>query len=282
MKKGLVMEGGAMRGMFTCGVIDVFLENNIEFDGAVGVSAGAVFGCNYKSKQIGRALRYNKTYCNDKRYGGFENLIKTGNYYDTEFCYHELPYKLDVFDMETFKNNPMEFYAVCTDVETGRAVYHKCFDGGENDIEWFRASAAMPIVSKIVEIGDRKLLDGGVGDSIPLKFIEHKGYDRNVVILTQPKDYVKGPNKLMPAAELLLKDYPKMLRAMARRHDMYNETVKYICEKEMAKEIFVIRPPKALEIDAMNKEPDELDRVYEIGRVEALKRLKDLKAFLEK
>jgi predicted patatin/cPLA2 family phospholipase len=280
MKKGLVLEGGAMRGMFTCGVLDVFMENDIEFDGAAGVSAGAVFGCNYKSHQIGRGLRYNKKYCSDKRYGSFESLIKTGNLYDEEFCYNELPRKLDIFDADAFAQNPMEFYVVCTDVETGKAVYHKCTDGGDEDILWMRASASIPIVSRVVKVGDRKLLDGGVGDSIPLRFLEHKGYDRNVVILTQPADYVKEPNRLMPAADLLLKDYPRMLRAMANRHIRYNETVEYVREQEKSRKIFVIRPPKALEIGSMTKNPDELERVYQIGRVEALKKLQDVKEFL--
>jgi predicted patatin/cPLA2 family phospholipase len=280
MKKGLVLEGGAMRGMFTCGVLDVFMENDIEFDGAAGVSAGAVFGCNYKSHQIGRGLRYNKKYCSDKRYGSFESLIKTGNLYDEEFCYNELPRKLDIFDADAFAQNPMEFYVVCTDVETGKAVYHKCTDGGDEDILWMRASASIPIVSRVVKVGDRKLLDGGVGDSIPLRFLEHKGYDRNVVILTQPADYIKEPNRLMPAADLLLKDYPRMLRAMANRHIRYNETVEYVREQEKSRKIFVIRPPKALEIGSMTKNPDELERVYQIGRVEALKKLQDVKKFL--
>lgn len=280
MKKGLVLEGGAMRGMFTCGVLDVFMENDIEFDGAVGVSAGAVFGCNYKSHQIGRGLRYNKKYCSDKRYGSFESLIKTGNLYDEEFCYNELPRKLDIFDADAFAQNPMEFYVVCTDVETGKAVYHKCTDGGDEDILWMRASASIPIVSRVVKVGDRKLLDGGVGDSIPLRFLEHKGYDRNVVILTQPADYIKEPNRLMLAADLLLKDYPRMLRAMANRHIRYNETVEYVREQEKSRKIFVIRPPKALEIGSMTKNPDELERVYQIGRVEALKKLQDVKEFL--
>jgi predicted patatin/cPLA2 family phospholipase len=266
--------------MFTCGVLDVFMENDIEFDGAVGVSAGAVFGCNYKSHQIGRGLRYNKKYCSDKRYGSFESLIKTGNLYDEEFCYNELPRKLDIFDADAFAQNPMEFYVVCTDVETGKAVYHKCTDGGDEDILWMRASASIPIVSRVVKVGDRKLLDGGVGDSIPLRFLEHKGYDRNVVILTQPADYIKEPNRLMLAADLLLKDYPRMLRAMANRHIRYNETVEYVREQEKSRKIFVIRPPKALEIGSMTKNPDELERVYQIGRVEALKKLQDVKEFL--
>ena len=191
MKTGLVMEGGAMRGLFTAGVIDVMMEEEIEFDGAIGVSAGAAFGCNYKSKQIGRALRYNINYCKDKRYCSMKSLITTGNLYGAEFCYHELPDKLDIFDCETFENNPMEFYLVCTDVLTGKPVYKKCEKADYDCLEWMRASASMPLASKVVEIDGYKMLDGGVSDSVPLKYFESIGYDRNIVILTQPKSYRK-------------------------------------------------------------------------------------------
>lgn len=172
IKKGLVMEGGAMRGMFTAGVIDVLLENNIVFDGAVGVSAGAVFGCNYKSKQIGRAIRYNKTYCNDPRYVSLRSFLQTGNLYNEQFAYHEVPEILDPFDSHTFASNPMEFYVVCTDMVTGNAVYHRCEHGTTEDIEWMRASSSMPLVSKVVKIDNLSLSDGGTADSIPIRFLE--------------------------------------------------------------------------------------------------------------
>lgn len=281
MKKGLIMEGGAMRGMFTCGVIDVFMENGITFDGAVGISAGAVFGCNYKSRQIGRPLRYNKNYCRDKRYCSVSSLIKTGDLYNADFCYRELPNELDPFDTDTFEKDPMVFYVGATDVKTGKCIFHKCSDGKEEDIQWMRASASMPLVSKIVKIGNEELLDGGIADSIPLKFMESEGYDRNVVILTQPKGYAKSKNKLMPLIRILLKDYPLMVDAMEKRHVMYNHEVKDIETKEVRGQVFVIRPPESLHIGRIEKDPNELQRVYEIGRREALKNLKAMKAFLE-
>jgi len=280
MKTGLIMEGGSMRGMFTCGIIDVFLENGITFDGAVGVSAGAVFGCNLKSKQIGRALRYNKMFCKDKRYASFKNLIKTGDLYGADFCYHEIPDRLDVFDTATFAANPMEFYIVATDVETGRPVYHKCKDGGADDIQWMRASASMPIVSKIVEVGERKLLDGGMADSIPVKFMERRGFDRNVAILTRPLDYVKEKNKFLPMAKIVYRKYPQMIKCLATRHLRYNRTTAYIREKEQAGELFVIRPPQALKIGGVEHNPDELDRVYRLGRSVGLEKLEEVKAWL--
>lgn len=281
MKKGLIMEGGAMRGMFTCGVIDVFLENEIEFDGGVGVSAGAAFGCNFKSKQIGRPIRYNKRFCGDPRYGSVRSLIKTGDVFDEDLCYHQIPETLDPFDDKTYTENPMEFYAVCTDVTTGKPVYHRCDTGVGEDILWFRASASMPMVSRVVEIDGLKLLDGGIADSIPVKFMESKGYDRNVVILTQPLDYIKKPQKGLQAIRALLKEYPAVVKAMQVRHIMYNRQTEYIRSKERQKELFVIRPPRDLDISRMESDPEELERVYQMGRTEGLKVLPELKKYLE-
>ena len=266
MKKGLVMEGGAMRGMFTCGVLDVLMENGISFDGAVGVSAGATFGCNIKSKQIGRAYRYNKKYCSDKRYHSISSFIKTGDIYNVPFCYDELPYKLDRWDIETFKNNPMEFFCVATDIVSGKPVYHKCLTGEKYDIEWIRASASMPIVSRPVKIDGGIYLDGGISDSIPLKFMEDKGYTDNLVIETQPLDYVKGRQKYMPLVRWSLRKYPNMIKCMEKRYIMYNEEKKYIREKEKKGLVRVIRPKEPLNISAIEKNPAEIERVYRLGR----------------
>ena len=192
---GLVLEGGAMRGLFTAGVMDVMLEHGITYDGMIGVSAGAAFGCNYKSKQIGRVLRYNTKYCKDPRYCSVLSLLLTGNLYGAKFCYHTIPEKLDLFDNETFEKNPMEFHVVATDIEKGNAVYEK-FDVCDNRcLEWIRASASLPLVSKIVKTDGYKLLDGGLSDSIPVKYFQSISYDKNVVVLTQPEGYVKEINK---------------------------------------------------------------------------------------
>lgn len=279
MKKGLVLEGGAMRGLFTCGILDVFMEQNIEFDGAAGISAGAVFGCNFKSRQIGRPLRYNKKYCRDPRYCSIRSLVKTGDLYGVEFCYHELPDKLDVFDRETFSRNPVEFYIGATDVTTGKPIFHRCSDGGERDIEWMRASSSMPVVSRPVQIGKYTLLDGGISDPIPYLYMESKGYDRNVLILTQPEGYRKKPTSpLMPA---LLRRYPAIAQAMARRHIVYNRQLDQIKERELAGQSYVIRPPEDLKIGHTEKDPEELERVYQIGRHTAEEQLSRVREFLD-
>ncbi len=280
MKTGLALEGGAMRGMFTCGVLDVFMENGVEFDAASGISAGAVFGCNLKSRQPGRALRYNKTYGRDPRYCSVRSLITTGDLYGADFCYRVLPDELDVFDRETFRENPMPFYIGATDVMTGKIVYHTCRDGGDEDMQWMRASASMPMVSNVVEVGGYKLLDGGIVDAVPYHILEKKGYDKNVIILTQPENYVKGEFELLPLAKVLLRKYPAVVKALAVRHLRYNREMEEIRERELSGRALVIRPQESLGIKRTENDPEKLEEVYQTGRREEEKRLEEVQAFL--
>ena len=269
-----------MRGMFTAGVLDVLMENGLVTDGAIGVSAGAVFGCNYKSHQIGRVIRYNTEYCNDKRYASFKNLVKTGNLYSEQFCYHEVPEKLDPFNEAAFAASPMDFFVVCTDVKTGEPIYHKCRKGDAEDVLWMEASASMPLAAKIVKIGHYGLLDGGVADSIPVRFFESIGYKRNLIILTQPKGYIKKKNKFLPAIRAKYFRYPAFVEAVADRHERYNETLSYISMLEQAGKDYVIRPPIPLEIGAMERDPAQLRRVYETGRAVAQIQVEKIRDFL--
>ena len=281
-KTGLVLEGGAMRGLFSAGVLDVMMENGIEFDAVMGVSAGAVFGCNFKSGQIGRSIRYNMRFCDDPRYCSFESLRKTGDLYNVQFCYDEIPNKLDPFDKEAYQANPMPFYAVCTNVETGKAIHKRLDNGDAKDMEYFRASASMPVVSRIVEVDGYKLLDGGITDSIPLASMERRGYPRNVVVLTQPLGFVKKKSKMLPLIRVSMHQYPNVIRAMEVRHIRYNKQTAYVREQELAGNAFVIRPPHDLGISRIENDPAELRRVYELGRKEMEERLPELREFLEK
>ena len=269
-----------MRGLFTAGVIDVMMENGIEVDGVIGVSAGAAFGCNYKSGQIGRVLRYTTKYARDPRYGGLRSLIKTGDIYGVEFCYHEIPEKLDIFDEEAYEASPVEFYVTCTDVVTGNPVYHKCETAQTDDIEWIRASASMPLVSHTVKAGGQELLDGGISDSIPLKYFQSIGYEKNIVVLTQPRGYVKKKNQLLPLMRLALKKYPNIIETMANRHVNYNDTLKYIEQEEKKGNTLVICPDEPLNIGRMENKPEKLTEVYEKGRALAMRQLEKMRAFL--
>ncbi|MDO4188471.1 MAG: patatin family protein [Lachnospiraceae bacterium] len=282
MKTGLVLEGGAMRGMFTAGVLDVFMENNLKFDGAIGVSAGAVFGCNIKSHQIGRAIRYNKNYCRDRRYVSFLHWLRTGDLYPVDFCYKTLPFELDIFDQKTYADNPMDFYVTVTDANTGKPHYVICNSGDAKDIQWMRASASMPIFANVVPIDGGEYSDGGTSDSVPLKYFEELGYDRIVVVMTQPKGYRKKPYKGLPVIKLLLKKHPKLYEAMRDRHIMYNATMDYIDKCEEEGRILVIRPTLKLQVKPAEKNPDELERVYQNGVSEGRKYVDDVRRFVEK
>ena len=282
MKRGLVLEGGAIRGMFTAGALDVLMEEGIEVDGVIGVSAGAAFGCNFKSRQIGRTIRYNKQFCRDKRYCSLWSLLTTGDLYGVDFCYRQLPEELDLFDNDAFDENPLDFYVVACDIGTGEPVYKKCNKVEQNLLEWLRASASMPLVSRIVEIDGHKLLDGGICDSIPLAQMERLGFQKNLVILTQPADYRKTPNSAMPLIRRIFKRYPEMVKIMENRHLMYNRQADQVAEKEASGEILVLRPKEKLPVGRIEKNPDKLQAAYDLGREAALERLAEIKTFLAK
>jgi predicted patatin/cPLA2 family phospholipase len=280
MKKGLVLEGGGLRSLFSAGVIDVMMENQITFDGMIGVSAGATFGSNYKSGQIGRALRYNIALKDDPRYISWRSFFKTGDLVGAEFSYHVMPTELDIFDYEAFRQNPMEFHIVCTDAETGEPVYKQLDIMDYEGLEWVRASASMPIVSKPVPLKGRKLLDGGIADSIPLKHFQELGYERNIVVLTQPKGFFKKRTKLMPLFHLTMRKYPAIIKAMGRRHLMYNEQLRYLAEEEKKGNILLIYPEDALPIGRTELNEEKMRKVYQMGRKTAEEQLLKIKDFL--
>lgn len=270
-----------MRGLFTAGVIDVFMENHIEFSAAVGVSAGAAFGCNLKSRQAGRALRYNKRFCRDKRYCSLHSLLKTGDLYGADFCYREIPEELDIFDKEAYEQNPMAFYVVATDVYTGKPVYKRLDKVDENCYLWMRASASMPMVSKAVEVEGFTLLDGGMSDAIPLRFMQEQGFQKNVVILTRPRDYVKKPaNSLMLKAGL--RKFPAMIDIMTDRHKMYSFEREYVFASERQGSTLVLCPDQALNVAHTEHDPDKLQEAYDEGRRIALRELDKIREFMDR
>lgn len=280
MKTGLVLEGGSMRGLYTAGVMDVFLENDIEFDGVIGVSAGAAFGCNYKSKQAGRVIRYNKRFARDPRYSSFGSLLFTGDLYNAKFCYHTMPEKLDVFDLETYRKNPTEFWIVATEYETAEGVYKRLDDGGYDDMEWLRASASLPVAAHPVEREGKRYMDGGIADSIPLEFFESQGFEKNVVILTQPEDFVKPVQKGLPAIELFVRDTPAICAKLEDRHIRYNEQTAYVKQRAKDGDVLAIYPDEPLKIGVFNHDPEAMQRIYDAGRATGEKYLVEVRNFL--
>ncbi len=269
MKTGLILEGGAMRGMYTAGVCDVFMEQGLSFDGCIGVSAGACFGCNVKSGQIGRTIRYNCRFSRDPRYAGFRSLFRTGDYFNAQFCYDEIPNKLDLFDYQAYRENPMPFYAVCTDADTGEALYRELPSCDAADMTYMRASASMPLFSRIVEIDGLHLSDGGTADSIPIRWFQSQGYLRNVVVLTRPMGYRKQPLSARGVMKCALHRYPALYEALKTRHIRYNETLDYLETAERAGDTLVIRPSRDLHISRIERDPEKLRALYALGRADA-------------
>lgn len=270
-----------MRGLWTAGVIDAMMEHDIWPDGLIGVSAGAAFGCNYKSRQVGRAIRYNVRFAHDSRFSGLKSLLLSGDYFNAHFGYHVVPYEYDLFDITAFQQNPMTFTVVCTDVVTGQAVYHDVNHVDYDELEWIRASASMPLASRVVKVQGRQLLDGGVADSIPLEYFENNGYDRNVVILTQPLGYQKEHNRLMPLIRLWLRRYPNMVRALDERHLMYNRQLEYVRQAEQEGRCMVIRPDEQIPIGHLSHDADQMRRVYSLGRTVGQRYIERIKDFYQ-
>ena len=278
MKVGLVLEGGAMRGLYTAGILDVFLEQDIHVDGIVGVSAGVLFGVNYPSKQKGRALRYNLKYLNDKRYMGLHSLITTGNIVNKDFAFYDLPINIDRFDEQAFIDSGIDFYATLTNVDTGQAEYVKLSHIFEQ-MEVLRATSAMPFVSRMVEIDGKRYLDGGIADSIPLEKCRQLGYDKIIVILTRPLEYrKKAVNPLL--FKLFYAKYPNLVTSLAQRYLNYNQRVEQVIEADKKGEIFVFRPSKTLPIKRIEKDPVKIQAMYDLGVTDAHQALADLKHYL--
>lgn len=281
MKSGLVLEGGAMRGLFTAGVIDVWMTAGITFDGLVGVSAGACFGCNYKSRQPGRVIRYNKRLAKDPRYCSWRSLLKTGDLFNVDFCYREIPFELDPFDVAAYEANPMEFHLSVTDCETGKPVYRRLDKADQEAFRWIQASASMPLVSRPVEIDGREYLDGGLSDGIPLAYFERMGFDRNVVVTTRPHGYRKFASWKVALTKVFLRRYPAVYRALATRHEWYNRTLEYIDRRVADGAALLVCPEAPLPIARVCHDPEAMQRVYDLGKVAGERSAASVKEFLK-
>lgn len=281
MKIGLVLEGGGMRGLFSAGVLDALLDlKELSVNGIVGVSSGALFGVNYVSKQKERAVRYNKKYADDKRYMGLHSWITTGNAVNKDFAFYELPYKLDVFDNETFKKAETDFYVVMTNVESGKPEYVLIEDAFAQ-MEYLRATSALPFASKIIEINGKKYLDGGISDSIPIDFCESLGYDKIIAVLTRPEGTYKE-DKLGFLYKLVYRKYPNLVNSLLNMATDYEKVLAKIKDLENKGKIFVVRPPEVLKIGRLEKNRDKIQKVYDTGLNTGLKGLDNIVKYLNK
>lgn len=281
IKAGLVVEGGGMRGVYSSGVLDFFIEKDLFFENNYGVSAGACHLCSYLAKQYKRAFRVNVDYLNDKRYCSVHSLLKTGNLFGAEMLYDIIPNELDLFDYDTYNKNESNFYVVITDINTGKPEYVKIGDL-KKDIIYVRASSSLPLLAQNVKINDKEYLDGGISDSIPIKKSIADGNKKNVVILTRDSTYRKGKNSLMPIIKLKYKKYPNFVKSMADRYIVYNEILDFIKELENNGDVFVIRPKKPVNIGRTEKNREKLEALYNDGYNDAKDCYEELLKYLGK
>lgn len=276
---GMVLEGGGMRGVYTAGVLDFFMDQDFYPNGVVGVSAGACHATSYISKQRGRNFRVNTAYLKGKDYLSLHSLFKTGSLFGMDFIFHRIPEELDPFDYQTFDAAGIDFIAVSTDVESGKPYYHIIKDA-QADIDYIQASSSLPLLSPMVERQGRKLLDGGIADSIPIAYMQKRGYDKNIVVLTQCKGYRKGRNNLMPIIRRQYRDYPKLVAAMENRHLRYNETLDQLKQMEKENKVFIIQPSRPVTISRLEKNMDKLKALYQAGYDDAKDRYSAMMEFL--
>ena len=280
MKSALILEGGGMRGLYSAGVLDVLMENGIETDIAAGVSAGALFGINYKSKQIGRVLRYNLKYAGISENLGIKSLLKTGDLMNKKFYFDELPFKLDVMDIETYKKCKTEFYAVVTNLNSGLPEYKNISELENADcIEYLRASGSLPFVTKPVIVKGIPYLDGGVSDSIPVRHFIEKGYDKIIVILTKPHGFKTGGK--IPCTGLAYKEYPQFANVLKNRNFFYAEQLNHINQLEKENKIIVIRPTQHIKVRTTEKNRETLQKIYDLGVKDCNEKIMTIKKYLE-
>ena len=276
-KTALILEGGAMRGLYSAGVLDVFMKNDIKVDVIYGVSAGALFGLNYKSRQIGRALRYNLKYAHEKNYMGLYSLITTGDIMNRDFCFKKLLYELDKLDFETYKNNPVDFYAVVTNLQTGKPEYIK-IDDAQKDMEYFRASGSMPFVSRPVEIDGNLYLDGAMSDAVPFKKVLETNCEKIIVVLTRPQGYRKKKS-LLPYG-LFYGKFPNLVEIAKNYYKEYNATMDLIEKYESENKIIVLRPTKLVKMKRVEKNTKKLQSIYDLGISDCLQNLDRIKDYI--
>lgn len=278
---GLVLEGGGMRGMYTAGVLDFFLDKGIEFSNCYGVSAGSCHLCSYLSKQKKRAYRVSVKYLKNKNYCSIYSLLKTGDIMGADFCYNRIPNELDIYDYEEFEKYKGKAYAVVTNIENGETEYHRLVDM-HKDIQWIRASSSLPLVSRNVEIDGTLYLDGGISDAIPIRKSIEDGNKKNVVVLTKHVGYVRKPTSHLGLLKARYRKYPMVAEIMKKRHETYNETMEFLEEEERKGNIFVLRPQYDSNVGRLEKDKKKLRALYKQGYQDAEKSYEAMKEYLNK
>ncbi|MGL5650732.1 MAG: patatin-like phospholipase family protein [Paraclostridium sp.] len=280
-KIGLILEGGGMRGIYTAGVLDFFIEKNIEVDITIGVSAGSCHASSYLSKQYKRAYNATVDYITDKRYLSFSNLIKTGSIFGMDFMFNKIPNELNIYDYDTFAKSKSKFVVVATNCETGSPEYFELKDL-KKEIIYMQASCSIPMFANIVEIDGFKLVDGGVSDSIPIEYSLNQGYKKNIVVLTRDITYKKNKQKFLPIVNRKYIKYPNLIKAIENRHLNYNKSLNLINKLEKDGDVLVIRPKNPVNVSQIEKNAKKLTSLYEEGYDDAKELYDKILDFIKK
>ncbi|MGI2790011.1 patatin-like phospholipase family protein [Bacillus cytotoxicus] len=279
---GLVLEGGGMKGLYTAGVLEYFMENVLFFPYVVGVSAGACMGATYLSRQKGRNKKVNIELVCDHRYISYRNFIKKRELFGMDFLFDEVPNKLVPFDFQAFMNAKEQFVIGTTDCESGQALYYNKHEHGNDILKIIRASSSVPFIAPAVEYGGRKLLDGGIIDPIPVRKAQDDGFQKNVVIMTKPAGYRKHPNPFSKMVKCLYRRYPKVANLLAEHYQLYNDTISYINSPKQNSNFFIIQPSLHLPVSGIERNKDKLIHLYNLGYEDAKRHYKQLLNWIEK
>ncbi len=271
-KIGLVLEGGGLRGTYTSGVLDAFLDNGVRFPYIIGVSAGVCNAVSFVSRQKGRSAAINIEHCNDKDYYSVRNLLLTGSIFGEKMMFDTIPHKLYPFDYDTYRKEYTKLIAGTTDCTTGKPVYYEINDL-RNQYDIVNASSWLPLLSKMVRYDGRKLLDGGASDSIPVQKALDDGCEKVVVILTQPAGFRKEPSNSTSLAAVRYRRYPNLVKTLANRHNVYNQTLDLLAKLEQSGTAIVIRPSQALGLSRLEKDPEKLRRAQKLGYADGIQAL---------
>ncbi len=277
----LVLEGGGFRGIFTAGILEVFLEKQLFFESVYGVSAGASYGASYMSQQPGRNIAVNE-YIGDKRYWSLNNLLREGSLFSWEFTYEVIPQTLIPFDYDTLKNSDSNFYVGTSNCLTSEPEYFRVNDLDRKDIMTILiASGSLPLIAPIVSYKGKSLLDGGLADSIPFEYALNNGHERAVVILTQPKGYLKEPLKYKALFKCFYRKHPKVYEMMLSRAERYNASISRLEQLEKEGVVYVIRPYEKLQISRLENKPHKTAKVYAAAMDQARDEFSDLQKWLQ-
>jgi predicted patatin/cPLA2 family phospholipase len=262
---GLVLEGGGMRGVYTAGILEYFLEQELLFPYVIGVSAGACNAASYLSMQKGRNKTVTIEYAADPRYISWKNYFKNRQIFGMDFIFDEIPNKHIPYDFNRFKENPAEFVVGTTDCVTGEPVYFHKQDYGDDLLTVLRASSSLPFIAPEVRFQNKVLLDGGISDPIPIKKAQQDGNRKNIVILTRNSDYRKKPGKFHFMADRRYPEYKGLLQVLRNRYQIYNETIEYLEQEEKQGKVFIIRPTQPLKVGRIERNPQKLTQLYNQG-----------------